>query len=493
MELLERRSDVRNKILMRDIISHFIEVIGAPLCGLLLSLAYPLEFGYVIAIIAISLNCIIIHRSRSGINRFIQALLFVSSQNIGNYWFLVSKIQSEYGMILIILSIVFVKILPFIAIIFFKKNPVELFLLLFLLSDYLFSAFPVGNSIFQLGILLSDIPTAISWYSVTGINWGSLYLILISYTLYRTLYFHRDYSLLIISITLPFLISYIFTSISSNQQKISVGLISLSKNEDKDKIHHILEKETNNNDKIILIPEGTFYLNENEVQFAPNITELIRYSKRYRKQIAVGLFVQSKEYVNNYIAILSPEDDIKRKHKSILIPFAEYLPMESILEKSAYIKDKVISPVKRQIDNQHIFVIDSHKVSFLICYEALFSNYLSDLSKEGAEVFFIESSNTFINSEYLEKVIIKLLQAEAITLQRSFARSVENGESCIIDNTGKILYRDMKSTKYVSKEVPTNKYITPYVKFRKKIDFTYILTILLLLVYFIAEPDHPRG
>lgn len=149
-------------------------------------------------------------------------------------------------------------------------------------------------------------------------------------------------------------------------------------------------------------------------------------------------------YKYNSIVAINSEGNIEDIYfKRHLVPFGEALPFEEfLLEKIPIIKELNLVDGDLKAGNESVIISDSNfKIGCLVCYESVFPKLVIESVKDGAEVIFIASNDSWFKDskavyEHNNNAVLR-----AIENNRYVVRAANTGISCFIDNKGRIVER----------------------------------------------------
>lgn len=146
---------------------------------------------------------------------------------------------------------------------------------------------------------------------------------------------------------------------------------------------------------------------------------------------------------NSIVAIDSSgkiEDIYFKRH---LVPFGEALPFEEfLLEKIPIIKELNLVDGDLKAGEKSVIIDDNKfKIGCLVCYESVFPKLVIESIKDGAEVIFIASNDSWFKDskavyEHNNNAVLR-----AIENNRYVVRAANTGISCFIDNKGRVVER----------------------------------------------------
>lgn len=464
-----------------------LKLVGALCAGALLYLAFDASLLSPLSVVSFLILILILKNTPKALERCIMLSAFVVTFVFLQFSFLwdLARIEGWEDLLINVVISVFY-LIPLYAVSFIRsKNYVELTLAGWLISEYLFSYIPTGNQLFQMGIIVANFPFAIQWYEFTGIYWGSFWLILISYLCFRAFFSRKFIIILVFSIIAPPLVSLVVyprSDQAANSRRIAI--VPLAKNEDADSMFRRLESFNLSEVDYVLFPEGALGLYEKAVMVSPTMTSLRRLAERYENvSIFLGLFTHSNTSWDNSIFIFSSNDTLQR-YKTLKVPFCEYLPCPDLLERFDFIKNNVKYPLKDRTNHSEFFIRTQDTIAPLICYEGLSTKFVCKLARQGANIFFVSSSNTYIKSDHIEHINQNIIQANAILTRRSFVRCVEHGHSSFIRSDGCVDWESVQNTQITIHHASLNSIQTFYVKNASIIDNIYIILLIAFVIVF---------
>ena len=256
-----------------------------------------------------------------------------------------------------------------------------------------------------------------------------------------------------------------------------------------DEIQKRLEKlikysEPENELKTLFIwPEGVFSgYSYKEIFFLKEI-----FAKNFNENhfILFGINTSHEEnnnYFNSMIIVNNRLEIIQEYKKQKLVPFGEFLPLQSILNKFGLkkITEGHGSFLKGQ--EQSNLKIEQLSILPLICYEIIFPELIQSSSNETNIIINISEDGWFGNSIGPHQHFIKGVY-RAIENNSFLLRSANKGISAIINNKGEIL------KKLNSNEVGNIELEIPLIKTKNKnkndlIFFSLLITYILIFYFY---------
>ncbi len=177
-------------------------------------------------------------------------------------------------------------------------------------------------------------------------------------------------------------------------------------------------------------------------------------------------------------------------HKSKLVPGVETMPFSWLLKPLESIAIKLggtFGSLGKQNERSVFFDKNNAiKVAPVICYESIFSDYVIEYIKKGANFIAIITNDGWWGDSPGYKQHLAYAKLRAIETRKPIVRSANTGISCFIDPLGNISHQ----TEYwredaIFSKITPNSYETVYVKFGDLISLISIVTTILLFIYLI--------
>ncbi len=372
----------------------------------------------------------------------------------------------------------------------------------------------------------------IQWYEYTGASGGSLWILIVNILCFQSIQ-SGHYSLQkmvkpILAILAPLffsLILYWFTSQKTAAQKNeSYKTVVIQPNIDpyNDKFYFEPEVHLQNLLKqvkgqldstvdFLVLPET--YLTENifegKEQHAyslnllhdsllkpyPNLTiisgacTIHRYAPSEEKSSTAQKHEPSGDYFDSFnTGMQFNQEGISYYHKSKLVPGVERMPFPALLkplERFAIDLGGTMGSLGTQPERT-VFFSHQHKVGIapVICYESVYSDYVSDYIDNGANLIFILTNDGWWENTPGHQQHLAYAKLRAIESRREIARCANTGISCFITPYGDI----EQATPYWEQAVIT-KNMTPtntktfFTKFGDLISYSSSAIAILLLIW----------
>lgn len=332
-----------------------------------------------------------------------------------------------------------------------KYNKVFYFFFIFwLIYEILHSYWDLSWPWLTFGNVMGNQYYFVQWYSILGIHFGSVWIIILGYLLYETLvnvkksiFFMSFIIMLIFPITYSLYTYKIIPVNKSNPLKITTYIPNHKENESnysKSKILYLkfLNKPLNN---YLVCPE--IFLSPISLKNIQKGAESIFFNKFLKQHNNVSLLfgaeiLNKKEELFNSVVVLTADKCLVRTKKRY-IPVREYTPpiLSICFGKSFYRKNK---------DDNTNQILNQTKTFPMICYESIFSTFVANIALK-SEVLYILTSEKFMNnSNFARQQYLNIVRLRAIENNRNILKCSNQGYSCVINEKGEI-------TESIKKEV----------------------------------------
>ncbi len=384
----------------------------------------------------------------------------------------------------------------------------------------------------NLGNVFSESTYWIQWYEYTGVFGGTLWVLILNVLLFNVIdeYLNKKNKTILIKkvafslicIFIPIISSLlIYLNIDDSKKSINVIIIQPNIDPYKEKysftnfdflntLEELIKNKINLNTNYIITPE-TFFAEgsgvelkkyeKSELHFSlqnllknyPN-TQIISGIQFYNLYFSDSLPSPSANkikkglWVDYYNSAISEQLNKKYKiyHKSKLVVGVENLPYKNILRPliGDYLIDLGGTVASRAIQKNRInFFHDKIKTKAapIICYEAVYGEFVTDYVKSGANFLSIISNDAWWGKTEGHKQLLSLSKLRAIENRRDIVRSVNTGISAIINLKGEVLSKlDYGIKGSIQGKISSQKKLTFYSKYGDLI-FRWAFFILIIL------------
>jgi apolipoprotein N-acyltransferase len=371
------------------------------------------------------------------------------------------------------------------AIISFSKtksqNSFVLFILGWVLYEYLMQNFSLLSPFYILGSALGDYPIVIQNYSVIGIEGGTLWVLLVNYFLFRLVSGFKQKNQLkkrVVSLVLvvfaPFLLSVVmlFSHESSSIEKMKVAALHTDFNPVNnyygthpdviiDSLWN-LSKRVDESTEVLLWPE-TVVTNLGWMQELQQNIYIDSLQKKIERFASLNLIFganihtipvdnsderlnYSKEYdfyfyVHNMAFSLNSGNAINYRGKEIFVPFQEEVPY---VRTFPFLKKLITVVGNPNFYSEYENDLDVHRtvkgVDYvpLLCYEICYPLFTSKVSKDIGFIALLGNEH-WNTSKKGSRIYFNILRAMAVQNQIPIVKSSNNGISVICGQSGEII------------------------------------------------------
>ncbi|MGH1370549.1 MAG: apolipoprotein N-acyltransferase [Cellvibrionaceae bacterium] len=132
-------------------------------------------------------------------------------------------------------------------------------------------------------------------------------------------------------------------------------------------------------------------------------------------------------------------------HKTRLVPFGEYVPLEDWLRGLIEFFNLPMSVISPGVDTQRGLQAGDHRIATAICYEIVYPDLVGKMAKD-REVILTLSNDAWFGASWGPLQHLEMAQMRALETGRYVIRATNNGISAIISNNG---HPQQKSTQFV--------------------------------------------
>ena len=204
---------------------------------------------------------------------------------------------------------------------------------------------------------------------------------------------------------------------------------------------------------------------ENASDIDPFITSgvsnlLQQLAKRIDAPILLGAVLRENDYLRN-ASVLATDKSIETVYiKQKLVPFGEYLPFRSYLEKWINRFEKLPTDFKAGEVRGIVSINSDFDAGVLICYEVAYDKYWEQISKD-ADVFLVQTNNATYGKTTQPFQQMRITSLYAIQEKSPVVVASTSGISAVINSDGSIkdMAPEFQST-YLSADLDLRSYRT---------------------------------
>lgn len=146
----------------------------------------------------------------------------------------------------------------------------------------------------------------------------------------------------------------------------------------------------------------------------------------------------TRSYYNSMLALGNAQGQYD---KTRLVPFGEYVPMESMLRGLIRFFDLPMSSFSLGAPAQPLLQAKGEKIATAICYEIVYPNLVADIAREASMILTVSNDIWFGNSIGPQQHM-QMAQMRALENSKPMIRATNSGISALVDHHGTI-YRQI--------------------------------------------------
>jgi apolipoprotein N-acyltransferase len=396
------------------------------------------------------------------------------------------------------------------------------------------------------GNILGDSPHLIQWYEYSGIEGGTLWILLVNlfvFLIIRNIWVNKEkwklqtplVLLVGLTVSLPILSSlFMFYTYEEKIDPVNVVIVqpnihpwynsqtgiagekfTTPTSQQLDKILGLAESKLSASTDLIVCPETAISSEseEHSLDYLGSVMKLRHFSEdNFNIPFLIGadtygMFSEKRPYpaqkrgnywIENYntALLIDANNPIDIYHKSKLVLGAEKLPFVDIFPFMAKLSVDLGGTNGILVANDEAKNFDAKGVKYapLICYESVYGEFVSNFTAKGAEILCVITNDGWWHNSPGHKQHNMLSQIRAIENRRSIARSANTGISCVINQKGEIITRlDWDKEGAISATLNRNTDITFFVIYGDLLGRVSIFMALGLLLYSFVTMLKYRG
>jgi apolipoprotein N-acyltransferase len=172
-------------------------------------------------------------------------------------------------------------------------------------------------------------------------------------------------------------------------------------------------------------------------------------AREHHSDLLIGLpvidFNNGKRYYNSMVSIGSKTDFYYKRH---LVPFGEYLPLQSILGKLLNFLQIPMADFSSGPDNKSYLEVAGVNAGISICYEDVFGEEIIRALPE-ANILVNVSNDAWFGDSFAPHQHLQKARMRSIETGRPMLRATNNGVSALIDAKGKMIAVSPQFEEYV--------------------------------------------
>ncbi len=236
---------------------------------------------------------------------------------------------------------------------------------------------------------------------------------------------------------------------------------------------------------LIIWPETAIPLFYHEIaSYAPGfLDELMLEHIEYETDFLIGVPTMNTDG-SYYNAVMSFADKPSFYYKNHLVPFGEYIPLQTIFGNLLRLLNIPMSEFSAGTTQQKPLVGVGHDIGISICYEDAFGELVRN-SLPAAKLLVNVSNDAWFGDSIAPHQHLEIARMRALETGRYLLRATNTGISAIINNKGKIISQAPQfEITALRSDVQPYQGTTPYVKFGNKLIVIISLLFIILGLIF---------
>jgi apolipoprotein N-acyltransferase len=142
--------------------------------------------------------------------------------------------------------------------------------------------------------------------------------------------------------------------------------------------------------------------------------------------------------------MLTPRGELSyRYHKIRLVPFGEYVPLQSLLTLGGRITAKLVQQVADFTPGTEYSIaeVEGHNLASTICYEAIFPDLVREFSARGAEMLVNITNDGWYGRSSAPYQHFSMAVFRAVENGRYLVRAANTGITAVVDPRGRVVAR----------------------------------------------------
>jgi len=219
------------------------------------------------------------------------------------------------------------------------------------------------------------------------------------------------------------------------------------------------------------------------------IEQLREMTRENNNNLIIGLPVQDPSTARYYNSIVMLDHGISFYHKRHLVPFGEYLPLDSVLRPVLDYLGIPMSDFSRGPDTAPVLSTSDYAIGVSICYEDTFGNEVIEALPEAAILVNL-SNDAWFGDSAAPHQHLQMARMRAIETGRYLLRATNTGITAIIDEKGNILDQSPQfQPASLSGTARLYDGITPYARFG---NYPVVIFCLIILAGFVYSSSRNR-
>jgi len=197
--------------------------------------------------------------------------------------------------------------------------------------------------------------------------------------------------------------------------------------------------------RLVVWPESAvpFYFDRTPA-FADEVRELVR---RYRLYLVFGNDDREDSRTGEYriwvgAKLVDPDGRVAmRYHKIRLVPFGEYVPVQTVFTFGGRLTAKLVEEVSDFTPGTEytLGTVDGHRLGAFICYEAIFPDLVRGFAARGAELLVNVTNDAWYGTTSAPYQHLAMAAFRAVENGKYLVRAANTGISAVVDPRGRVV------------------------------------------------------
>lgn len=196
---------------------------------------------------------------------------------------------------------------------------------------------------------------------------------------------------------------------------------------------------------VIILPESAFPTIENNIQ--PFLNDLQKAAEHTKTEVIIGSVffdLKTEKLLNSMINLGNKNspyqlDTQNRYSKHHLVPFGEYVPLETILRPLGTVFNLPMSNFQNGDYIQAPFLTKTFEFAPAICYEIIFGHQLQNNITEKTDFILTLSNDAWFGNSIGPWQHLQMARMRALELGKPVIRATNNGITAFINGKGNII------------------------------------------------------